>query len=105
MDARSEHILHCLREAYAHQVARILTKKEGTWEYKVEHWTHYALLSTQDEEVLHEWLCCLDQLEPPAHPTEYPALMSSQYRWTKVINDNFVQHIKMLLLNEQQWII
>ncbi len=99
MATRSEHVFHCLRLAYAHQVALILETYEGPWEDKVEHLTFKALLSTQEEQVLHTWGQQLEQLEPPGHPAEYPALMSTQYRWLEVIDDSFVEHLKMLLFS------
>lgn len=65
-----------------------------SWNEKVDRFGRMAFLRVRDEDILTEWMIRLEkQVTPPAHPTEYPELMSATFRWTEVIDDHFIEQI------------
>ena len=125
-DVRSQMILGSLKLAYAHLMSLILDdvaeenctlcygpnhvprpsgfsvmwhKKDLCWYDKNDKYGHMALVWVKEEDVMTEWLQNLNKLQPPAHPVEYPDLMSPLNWWTKVTDEVFI--IDVLLLLEQ----
>ena len=118
-DDRCNALLTALKTAYAYQVSEILDdiaeksctlcygpqevqpvlyhNKDLSWSTKIDKFGRKAFTCVKEVDVMTEWLYHLDNLQPPAHPTEWPELMSPFYRWTNVIDDGFIRDVLVLL--------
>ena len=121
-DEWSNGILCELTRAYAHQVSLLLDviaeetcmhhpscevkgehwrypfpisfhAKSHNWNTKIHCYGRMAFVQVKEEDLLADWCERLEQLSPPAHPTECPELMSPLFCWHQVIDEAFMNSV------------
>ena len=93
--AAKQHCLSELKYAYAQEIALVITRLNQLdlpWPQAVESLFHKALISINEIAVISNWAERLSLLG--LHPTHYPELMSMQYRWTFIIDQDWMYEVK-----------
>ncbi len=90
-----QHSLSELKWAYAQEIALSVTQLNQAgipWPLAVDTWFHKALININEEAVVSNWAERLSQLG--LHPTHYPELMSVHYRWTSIIDNDWMYQVQ-----------
>ncbi len=86
-----------LKWAYAWEIANFISKHSQPdlpWIEAVDDLFCKALTSIREEQVMFTWAEKLSTLD--LHPTQFPELMSTFYRWMFVITDAWQYEVKEL---------
>ena len=122
-DKRSEKALKLLKSVYACQVLKILDEvaeescihhssnaikkwprdmpfcasyhnKSRSWKVKIHRYGRKAFTQVKESRLMRHWMKALHKhLTPPGHPSEFPELVSTVFRWTEVIDENFIRDV------------
>ena len=121
-DEQAKGALHQLIRAYARQVFKILDdvaeescmhhsshaikgwplsfpfcasyhNKSRSWKEKIHRYGRKAFAQVNEDKLMRHWTRLLDRLTPPAHPSQYPELVSPVFCWTEHINEEFIKHV------------
>ena len=121
-DAQGKAVLQQLIRAYARQVFKILDEvaeesclchsshaikgwplkvpfsasyhnKSRSWKEKIHRYGRKAFAQVNEDRLMRHWKRLLDRIPSPAHPSEYPELVSPVFRWAEVINEEFIKQV------------
>ena len=122
-DERSQQALHLLKSVYAFHVKNILDEvaeescihhssnaikkwprdmpfcasyhnKSRSWKVKIHRYGRKAFTQVKESYLMQHWTDALNQLlTPPGHPSEFHELVSTIFRWTEVIDEEFIKQV------------
>ena len=122
-DRRSQKALQYLKLAYAVQIFKILddvaeescihqssyaTRKwprsagflaswhnrSRTWVVKIKRYGRKAFAQVKERQLMKHWAAYLGHyLVPPSHPSEFPELQCTVFRWNEVIDEQFIRDV------------
>ena len=68
--------------------------KSRSWKAKIQRYGRKAFTQVKESHLMRHWTENLEQLlMPPGHPSEFPELTSTVFRWTEVIDEEFIQQV------------